>query len=356
AGVRGVHEETFELTRWTRHGADLAVHVPDSDRTRSFEVVALPYSPAVETEAPLVDVGHGTPPELDAADVAGAVVVATTATPPGFDRPYHRVEKVGHAAAAGAAAFVFVNHRPGQLPPTGSLRFDAEAAIPGLGVSKETGAWLREYADEGARARVRVDAGTDPATSRNVVGLLGPDGGDPDGSTVPDDRADGRSEPPDDGEGLVLAHMDPSGPGRRRRGRGGRPAGEQRARTAIRPREPPRRRQRRRRRPLPRPERPLSRLLGGGRPRHGPGRRRGPPGERQRAPPPLQRPLAVPAGGRPGPATPQRQPRRRRYLGPRLDSHPRGHPREGPGPQPPRPRHARCPARPRPRGRRPPAG
>jgi Zn-dependent M28 family amino/carboxypeptidase len=190
AGVRDVTEQSFEMNRWDRHGAELAVTVPDRGVERSFEAVALPYSPAVETDAPLVDVGHATPAELDRADVAGAVVVADTATPAGFDRPYHRDEKAARAAAAGAEGFVFVNHVPGQLPPTGSLGFGAEAPLPGLGVSKETGTWLREYADEGGRARVRIDAETEPGTSHNVVGTLGPD------------------DPDEDGEVVVLAHFD----------------------------------------------------------------------------------------------------------------------------------------------------
>jgi Zn-dependent M28 family amino/carboxypeptidase len=78
----------------------------------------------------------------------------------------------------------------GQLPPTGSLGFGAEAPLPGLGVSKETGTWLREDADEGGRARVRIDAETEPGTSHNVVGTLGPD------------------DPDEDGEVVVLAHFD----------------------------------------------------------------------------------------------------------------------------------------------------
>jgi len=177
AGVRDIEERTFEMARWSRGGAELAVSVPERGVERAVETVALPYSPPVDLQAPLVDVGYGTPGALDDADVSGAVALTRTGSPPEFDRPYHRAEKVGHAAAAGVDAFVFVNHVPGQLPPTGSLRFGREAAIPGLGVSRETGAWLREYADAdtGARARVRVDADTTPGTSRNVVGTLGPD-------------------------------------------------------------------------------------------------------------------------------------------------------------------------------------
>ncbi|TKX83043.1 M28 family peptidase, partial [Halorubrum sp. SS5] len=54
------------------------------------------------------------------------------------------------------------------------------------GVSKETGAWLREYAvgganapvgdgDDVARAELSVEASTTPGESRNVLGTAGPD-------------------------------------------------------------------------------------------------------------------------------------------------------------------------------------
>ena len=171
AGVRDVTRQSFPMTRWTRDTASLSVTDPVE---RSFETVALPYSPAGAVTADLVDVGYGTPEEMDAADVEGNVVVASTDTPP--DRRFlHRMEKYGHAVDAGAAAFVFANHVGGQLPPTGSLRFDAAGEIPGVGVSKEAGAWLREYAERGATVGVDVDAATDPGESRNVHGVLGPD-------------------------------------------------------------------------------------------------------------------------------------------------------------------------------------
>ncbi|PSP57400.1 aminopeptidase [Halobacteriales archaeon QS_1_67_19] len=170
AGAREASVESFEMQRWTRGEAELAVTDPVK---RSFETVALPYSPAGEVRGELVDAGHGTPAELDDLDVEGKIVVASTTTPRG-SRFVHRMEKFGHAAAAGAAAFVFRNHEPGQLPPTGSLRFDREAAIPGVGVSKETGAWLADYADRGATATLRVDAKTEPGTSHNAHAQLGP--------------------------------------------------------------------------------------------------------------------------------------------------------------------------------------
>lgn len=169
--------EPFEMWRWDRGGANLTVHVERSDRTieRSFEAVGLPYSPGGDVRAPLADLGHGTPEEVDNADVAGSIAVASTTTPPDRERFVHRMEKYGLAAAAGARAFVFANHQPGQLPPTGTLSFDGEASIPAVGVSYETGEWLRDYATNDRTARLQVDALTERGTSRNVVGTLGPD-------------------------------------------------------------------------------------------------------------------------------------------------------------------------------------
>ncbi|WP_327053209.1 M28 family metallopeptidase [Halomicrococcus gelatinilyticus] len=183
AGARDVTMESFDITRWDRGRAELAVTEPVR---RSFEAVALPYSPGGDARGELVDVGHGTPEEIDEMDVEGAIAVASTTTPPG-NRFVHRMEKFGHAVAAGAEAFVFHNHVPGQLPPTGSLTFGDVAARPGVGVSRETGAWLTDYADRGATATLSVDAGTEPATSHDVHAELGPD---------------------TDEEVLVVAHLD----------------------------------------------------------------------------------------------------------------------------------------------------
>jgi len=188
AGARDVTTDTFEITTWERGDATLQLTAPVE---RIFETIALPYSPGDAVSGPLVDVGYGTPGEIEGADLEGAIAVASTTTPPGR-RFVHRMEKFGLAHEAGAAAFVFVNHRDGQLPPTGSLRFDAEAEMPGVGVSAETGDWLREYARRapnaetprrpggrigGGEATVTVEASTGPGESRNVHGVLGPDAG-----------------------------------------------------------------------------------------------------------------------------------------------------------------------------------
>ena len=201
AGLADVYTEAFDLPAWERGSASLDVTVSGRDgepATRSFEALALPYSPAGSVAGELVDVGYGTPAEIDERDVAGRIAVASTTTPEG-GRFVHRMEKFGYAVDAGAVGFVFVNHLDGQLPPTGSLTFGEEAEAVAVGVSKETGAWLREYAVGGgsgtassttgtvgvtgdgvdagdvAQAELSVEASTTPGESRNVVGRAGPD-------------------------------------------------------------------------------------------------------------------------------------------------------------------------------------
>ncbi|GAB7008756.1 M28 family peptidase [Halorubrum trueperi] len=197
AGLSDVEADPFEIDAWERGSADLRLTVPGRDgetAIREFDAIALPYSPGESVAGELVDVGYGTPAEIDDRDVEGRIAVASTTTPPG-GRFVHRMEKFGYAIEAGAVGFVFVNHLDGQLPPTGSLTFGEEAESVAVGVSKETGAWLREYAvggradgdlsvgTDGDRpadtdavdAELTVEASTGPGESRNVVGRAGPD-------------------------------------------------------------------------------------------------------------------------------------------------------------------------------------
>ena len=175
AGVRDVSIDPFDIQRWRRGSCTLQLAAPVD---RSFEAIALPYSPPGTVEGELVDVGYGTPEEIDDAPIEGRIAVASTTTPHDA-RFVHRMETFGHALEAGAIGFLFANHVPGQLPPTGSLTFGREAAAVAAGVSHETGEWLREYAVNTAgptgRAVLTIDAETGPGESQNVLGRLGPE-------------------------------------------------------------------------------------------------------------------------------------------------------------------------------------
>lgn len=175
AGLQDVHTNSFDMSRWDRGETELRLTAPTD---RAFDAIALPYSPAGQVSASFVDAGYGTPDEIAALDVSNKIVVASTTTPSG-SRFVHRMEKFGSAVEAGAVGFVFVNHKPGQLAPTGSLTFGEEAAAVAGGVSAETGDWLREYAmntpGQTGQLRLAVEATTEPAESQNVHGTIGPD-------------------------------------------------------------------------------------------------------------------------------------------------------------------------------------
>lgn len=181
AGLRDVTVSEFDVPGWWRGASRLTV---DGEPTRTFEaahhLLALPGSPSGEVAGPVVDVGCGTPDDLAAADVDGAVVLASSRNPPTMARPCNRTEKYARAVDAGASAFCYCNDAlVGGVPATGSVRFGSEmpGPIPAVGVSHELGERLRRHAAADGRVRLTVDCRTEPAVSRNVEGVVGPEAG-----------------------------------------------------------------------------------------------------------------------------------------------------------------------------------
>lgn len=171
AGARDARVERFDLQGWVR--GESGIETPETDE----ESIALPRSPAGEVTAELVDLGAGLPEDFEAADVDGKIVVASSMVPEYFPRYIHRTEKYQYAVENGAAAFVYANHVPGQLPPTGSVGGSDGSPIgdiPAVGVSSETGARLGRRFD-GEEVTVTVDCETPDAESGNAVAELGPD-------------------------------------------------------------------------------------------------------------------------------------------------------------------------------------
>ncbi len=165
-----VWTESFELTGWDRESSTLAVDGTD------HACIGLPRSPATTARGPLVDVGHGCPADFETADLDGAIALARSDVPAHHDRYIHRREKYFRAFDAGAVGFVYRNHVPGQLPPTGSVGGTEHpiGPIPAVGVSAEVGSRLaRRHA--GAETTLRVDATIAETESRNVHARLGPD-------------------------------------------------------------------------------------------------------------------------------------------------------------------------------------
>ncbi|MFB6220442.1 MAG: M28 family peptidase [Halolamina sp.] len=171
AGARNARVEPFDLQGWVR--GESGIETPETVE----ESIALPRSPAGEVTAELVDLGAALPADYEETDVEGKIVVASSMVPEYYDRYIHRTEKYQYAVEGGAVAFVYANHVPGQLPPTGSVGGSDGSPIgdiPAVGVSSETGSRLGRRFD-GEEVTVTVDCETPDAESGNAVAELGPD-------------------------------------------------------------------------------------------------------------------------------------------------------------------------------------
>ncbi|WP_251344001.1 M20/M25/M40 family metallo-hydrolase [Haloplanus halophilus] len=167
-GARNASVEPFDVQGWVRGSS--RIETPSGD----VDPIALPRSPAGAATGRLVDCGDGLPADFEA-DLEGAVVVVSATVPDHYDRFVHRREKYYRAVEAGAAAFVFRNHTPGCLAPTGSVGTDASpiGPVPAVGVSREAGLRLvRRH--EGEAVTVRVDCETPAAESGVVRADVGP--------------------------------------------------------------------------------------------------------------------------------------------------------------------------------------
>jgi len=171
-GYDNAHADTFTYYGWTRGPASLVVTDPYQ---KEFPVISLAISPGGEVEAEVIDLGTGSPEEFEAvdpADVKGKIVLCSSATSPTGKR-VHRRTKYGYAVEYGAVGFIFMNHNPGQLPPTGSLRpsYRLGGEIPGIGISLEHGSHMRRLAKgRPLKAKITNESRIVPDTeSANVV-------------------------------------------------------------------------------------------------------------------------------------------------------------------------------------------
>jgi Zn-dependent M28 family amino/carboxypeptidase len=175
-GLTNVHLEPIEFGAWERGETHLWMTAPVE---KEFSCVALPYCPAGELEAEMIDVGNGEEEDFarlgDA--VKGKIVVCAAETNSAGTRSKtlsHRTDKLRFAVDAGAAAFIFVNQNPGLLHITGSVGAPGgkPAPIIAIGTSWEHGQTILRLAKRGESARLKITStGTfHENTSYNVVG------------------------------------------------------------------------------------------------------------------------------------------------------------------------------------------
>jgi Zn-dependent M28 family amino/carboxypeptidase len=173
-GLADVRLATFDYLAWSREEAALAVVGKRHQLLPSAQaLVYSPRTPSGGLRAPVVWLGTGTKAEFVAKgdEVRGKFVAVSTDSPSG-GRWIHRREKYGRAVAAGAVGFIFVNHLPGMLAPTGSLRAGRVADIPAVGLSHEDGFVIRRLlrAGEPVELKMHLVNHTRPAHFGHIIG------------------------------------------------------------------------------------------------------------------------------------------------------------------------------------------
>jgi aminopeptidase YwaD len=182
--LQNVRVEEFPMAGWERGAAELRMVAPVE---REFSCIAMPYCPAADLTAELLDAGDGEEEDFERLgdQVRGKIVIsAAEKTRKGGARSSHRNDKYGWAVERGAAAHIFINQNPGMLHITGSITgrnpggstaADREAPIPGVGVSWEHGSAilrLAERSDAPARMHLKLTNRTFESTSQNVIGEI----------------------------------------------------------------------------------------------------------------------------------------------------------------------------------------
>jgi aminopeptidase YwaD len=173
-GLENVRLATFDYLGWARGEASLRIVTPlQRDLPSVLSLVYSPSTPPAGLRAMVVDVGLGTKAEYTGkGDKIRGHFVMVSADSPSDGRWVHRREKYGRAVAAGAVGFLFVNHLPGMLAPTGSLRPGQVAEIPAVGLSHEDGFVIRRRLRSGkpVELEMRLMNQTGPAQFSHVLG------------------------------------------------------------------------------------------------------------------------------------------------------------------------------------------
>ena len=165
-GLKNVHKDAYDYDGWFRGKANLQVQSPVD---RELTCISLPYSPPTELEGKLVFVGDGQAEDFEKAkhQIPGNIVLAQSGGG-------HRMEKYDRAILHDAIAFIFQNHYPGYGEVTGTIGWNHEAIIPGIGTSYETGEFLRRLHNQNGEVRVRIQTTDElrPTQAWNIVGEL----------------------------------------------------------------------------------------------------------------------------------------------------------------------------------------
>jgi len=137
-------EFEFKYQGWQRGTCNFSIQSQDPHVFPAISLVLAPSTEEDGIEEIIVDAGGGSEIEFERIKdlVSGKIVMVHSGkTEDGW---LHRRIKYANAVNYGAKAFIFANHNPGQLFPTGSVRSNRIGEIPAIGISKESYEYLVE--------------------------------------------------------------------------------------------------------------------------------------------------------------------------------------------------------------------
>lgn len=159
-GLVKVAVEPFKYTGWFRRTAEMAMLEPLQCELPCISLALSPSTPSEGLESEVINIGAGKKQEYDKLkdQVAGKIAMCSTEPFDGEGNWGHRRTRYGLAVLHGAVGFVFMQHLPGQLPQTGSLRpgYRMIGEIPGVGTSLETGSLILRQLKRG-KVRVQLN-------------------------------------------------------------------------------------------------------------------------------------------------------------------------------------------------------
>ena len=165
-GLHNVHKDAYDYDGWYRGKATLQILNPVQ---RDLPCISLPYCPAAEIEGELVFVNEGRAEEFkkEKDQIAGNIILSQSGG-------IHRMEKYDRAILHDASGFIFQNHYPGYSEVTGTIGWNHEAIIPGIGISYETGEFLKRLSQRKGKVKVRIQTTDEYRRTQawNIVGEL----------------------------------------------------------------------------------------------------------------------------------------------------------------------------------------
>ncbi|NPD87473.1 MAG: M20/M25/M40 family metallo-hydrolase [Asgard group archaeon] len=164
-------EYEFEYQGWWRGACNFYIR---TDAKREFPAISLvlaPSTPDEGTKGRIIDCGGGSVTEMNRLKeiIPGNIAMVHSGnTEEGW---LHRRIKYANAYKFGASGFIFANHNPGQLFPTGSVRSNRIGEIPAIGISKESYEYIKEMMNryEDVTGKITVYNNYENTTSKHII-------------------------------------------------------------------------------------------------------------------------------------------------------------------------------------------